>query len=29
MANRDGAGDRELLSLPDGGLSDLVTVRYP
>jgi hypothetical protein len=28
MANRDGSGDRELLSLPDGGLSDLVTVRY-
>jgi hypothetical protein len=28
-ARRDGSGDRELLSLPEGGLSDLVVVGYP
>lgn len=29
VARRDGSGDRELLSLPAGGLSDLVVVGYP
>jgi WD40 repeat protein len=29
IAKRDGSGDRELLSLPAGGLSDLVVVGYP
>ena len=28
-AKRDGSGDRELLSLPAGGLSDLVVIGYP
>jgi Tol biopolymer transport system component len=28
-ARRDGSGDRELLSLPAGGLSDLVVIGYP
>ena len=28
VAARDGSGDREILSLPDGGIADLVTFRY-
>ena len=28
-ARRDGSGDRELLSLPAGGLTDLVVIGYP
>jgi Tol biopolymer transport system component len=29
IARRDGSGDRELFSMPSGGLSDLVVVGYP
>ncbi|HKC89858.1 MAG TPA: hypothetical protein VKE23_00850 [Candidatus Limnocylindria bacterium] len=29
IAKRDGSGDQELFSLPEGGLSDLVVVGYP
>jgi Tol biopolymer transport system component len=29
IARRDGSGDRELFSMPGGGLSDLVVVGYP
>jgi hypothetical protein len=29
IAKRDGSGDRELFSLPEGGLNDLVVVGYP
>jgi hypothetical protein len=28
VANRDGSADREILAMPDGGLSDLVAVSY-
>jgi hypothetical protein len=28
VAARDGSSDREILSLPDGGIADVVTFRY-